>query len=96
MYRRFVMISMSFVLVMLVLFGSIVYLIDPFCHYHMPWFGLQATPTNQVYYNPGIAEHAEYDSAIIGSSMVENFKVSWFDELFGGETVKLPLFRMSV
>ncbi len=69
--------------------GALVALVDPFFHYHMPWFGLKPVVKNEIYQNPGLAEHASYDSIIIGSSMTENFDTIWFDEAYGIRTLKL-------
>ena len=69
--------------------GALVALTDPFFHYHMPWFGLKPVVNNEIYQNPGLAEHASYDSVIIGSSMTENFDTVWFDEAYGIRTLKL-------
>lgn len=66
-----------------------IFLIDPFFHYHMPWFGLQPVVNNEIYQNPGLAEHTSYDSIIIGSSMTENFNTEWFDEACDIHTLKL-------
>lgn len=62
--------------------GLLVLLIDPFFHYHMPWFGLKPVINDEIYQNPGLAKHASYDSIIIGSSMTENFDAAWFDEAY--------------
>lgn len=62
--------------------------IDPFYHYHAPVLGTEVYLYNQVYQTPGAAKHFEYDSAIVGSSMTENFHSSWFAEE-DYETVKL-------
>jgi len=67
----------------------LVFAVDPFYHYHGPWFKLPVTLYNEIYQTAGVARNFEYDSAIIGSSMTENFHVSWFDEDFGWDTVKL-------
>lgn len=67
----------------------LVFVMDPLYHYHMPWFGQDVYLYNEVYQTPGMARNSEYDSAVIGSSMTENFRVSWFDNDFGWETVKL-------
>lgn len=67
----------------------VIFLIDPFFHYHMPWFGLKPVVNNEIYQNPGLAEHASYDSIIIGSSMTENFDTEWFDEAYDIHTLKL-------
>ncbi len=69
--------------------GLLVLLLDPFFHYHMPWFGLKPVINDEIYQNPGLAKHASYDSIIIGSSMTENFDAAWFDEVYDIHTLKL-------
>ena len=71
------------------LLGIFVYLADPFYHFHGPLFGLEPYLDNAVYQTPGAARHLSYDSAIVGSSMTENFHTTWFDEELGWHTVKL-------
>ena len=63
--------------------------IDPAFQYHMPFAGIKAVYSNERYQNSGMIKHSEFDSVIIGSSVTSNFRVSWFDELFGGKTLKL-------
>ncbi|MCR4706978.1 MAG: hypothetical protein K5746_03415 [Clostridiales bacterium] len=45
--------------------------------------------TTQVYSNAGIVRNYDYDSAMVGSSVTENFKPSEMDEKLGGRFVKL-------
>ncbi len=71
-----------------ILIAGFVFCVDPFYHYHEPWFGLPAILDDQVYQSPGAARHLPYDSLILGSSMTENFHASWFDEM-GWDTLKL-------
>lgn len=89
--RKIVIIVVITLLIILTLWGSLVYLVDPFNHYHRPWFGLKefADTSNQAYQILGMAKNFEYDSAIVGSSMTENFRASWFDELYDCKTIKL-------
>lgn len=89
MEKKFVRRVLAFTGVLLSLVIGIVYLIDPFFHYHAPYFGLVPYVDSQLNQNPGIAEYFEYDSAIIGSSMTDNFTASKFDEQFNCKTVKL-------
>lgn len=64
--------------------------IDPFFHYHAPY-------TDTYYYeldnersqNDGIVKHFRYDALITGTSMVENFKTSEMDKIFGTESIKV-------
>ena len=67
----------------------LIFLVDPFFHYHMPWFGMKPVVDNEIYQNPGLADHAFYDSIIIGSSMTENFDAEWFDKAYDIRTLKL-------
>lgn len=69
---------------------GVVVAIDPFFQYHKPLKGFPYLIDNQINQNPGMAEHMEYDSVILGSSMVVNFETSWFQELMGLNTLKLP------
>lgn len=58
-----------------------VYLQDPFYHYHEPVFSQEAYMDNALYQTPGAARNFKYDAAIVGSSMTENFRESWFKEM---------------
>lgn len=77
--------------VFLVLFfvGFMVYYYDPFFHYHAPRNNFAYVVDNQLTQNPGMAEHMEYDSVILGSSMTVNFETDWFKELASLNTLKL-------
>lgn len=87
--KKFVWISFLGILFLLMLGGGIVFVADPFYHYHKPWAGMPVVLYNEIYQTPGVAKNFAYDSAIVGSSMTENFRASWFDEDFGWDTVKL-------
>lgn len=80
----------------LLIVSGIIGIIDPFYHYHKPWFGLEPQLYNQRYQNPGYAAHGNYDSLILGSSMTENFRASEFDEEFECSTIKLSYSDMSM
>lgn len=66
----------------------LVYLIDPFFHYHEPWFGLKAVESEKEYQVPGMLENFEYDSVLAGSSVVMSINTDTLDERFSCETVK--------
>ena len=82
--RRFVI----GVIVLLAAIALIVICIDPFFHYHEPWFGLKAVLTDKEYQCVGSLRNFNYDSLIVGSSVTENNNNAWFDETFGGKTIK--------
>lgn len=88
-YRRYLKILLASLFACMALWAVTVALADPFFHYHKPWFGMQPVITDNRYQNPGMARHFDYDSIIVGSSMTENFRASWFDEAFGCQTLKL-------
>lgn len=83
------MLFVSFVLTAFALMIALIVYVDPFFHYHKPLKNFNYVVDNQLTQNPGMAEHLEYDSVILGSSMTVNFETDWFEELMGLKTVKL-------
>jgi len=78
--KKFFLSFTTTLLVFFVMIGAFVYAVDPFFHFHEPWFGMEAYMENAVYATPGAAKNFTYDSVIVGSSMTENFRHSWFEE----------------
>ncbi|MBQ4482494.1 MAG: hypothetical protein II966_04585 [Lachnospiraceae bacterium] len=80
-------------IILLLVFGGLTVVIDPFFHFHKPLkaLGYRMTDRDERYLNDGILRHFDYDSIITGTSMTQNFKSSEFDELFGVNSVKVPL-----
>lgn len=88
--KKFFISTISFSLGLLALIAITIAVIDPFVHYHAPFFGLAPVETDERGQQIGVARHVDYDTAIIGSSMSENFNPSWFnDGVIGNKTVKL-------
>jgi len=81
---------LQIVAIILIIFALIVIIFDPFIHYHKPFFNLKAAQTDERQAMSGVAKNLDYETALIGSSMSENFRVSWFRDYFG-KTVKLCL-----
>lgn len=77
-----------FVLALLILIGGIVYVFDPFYHYHKPWFGLTAVLNDKEYQCIGTLRNFDYNALIVGSSVTENNNNTWYDEAFGCTTIK--------
>ncbi|MCR5686628.1 MAG: hypothetical protein K6G58_01165 [Lachnospiraceae bacterium] len=76
----------------LIFIAAAVAVLDPFVHYHAPLFGLAAAETDERGQQIGAAKNMPYDTAIIGSSMSENFRAGWFDDgVIGNRTVKLSM-----
>lgn len=79
------------VILSLGIIGSAVYYVDPYFHYHKPhidryYYSLD----NQRYQNDGICRFFDYEMMISGSSMVENFKSSEAEQIYGYKCVKCP------
>lgn len=78
------------ILILLGITAGTIIVIDPFFHYHKPIAGLYQYYNREPYQNPGVIQHFDYDTAILGSCMAENFKPSLFEELLGGTVIKTP------
>ena len=64
--------------------------IDPFQVYHLATrYMPPIDKTTQVYANAGIVRSYDYDSAIVGTSVTENFHPTQMDALLGGRFIKL-------
>ena len=73
-----------------VLISAVVIYIDPFQVYHLATRYMPPIDnTTQVYANAGIVRNYDYDSAIVGTSVTENFRPSQMDRLLGGRFIKL-------
>lgn len=68
--------------------AGFIQIVDPFYHYREPQEPFRAFQYMPVYQTAGVAKNFSYDSAIVGTSMTENFRVSWFEEM-DMDTVKL-------
>lgn len=76
----------------LICVGILTIVIDPYFHYHAPLtlFQYPMEGEDERYINNGIIKHFDYNAIITGTSMVENFKTSEFDNLFNVKSVKIP------
>lgn len=95
--KRFVLLVLGGLLAVFALFSGAVYAVDPYMLFHGPVPGLspvinedwKSIQNDEIYKNPGIAAFFPYDAVILGSSVTENYRASWFDRAFGCRTVKL-------
>ena len=76
------------ILALMVLVAGIVVVFDPFYHYHKPWLGLKAVLNDKEYQCVGTLRNLDYDSLIVGSSVMENNDNSWYNEAFGVTAIK--------
>ena len=76
------------ILITATLTAGIVFIFDPFFHYHKPIRPLKAVLTQAEYQVIGTLRTFDYDSLIAGSSMAENYNNKWFDDTFGCTAIK--------
>lgn len=72
----------------LILVAAVVWIVDPYFHFHKPIPFISYRLYEERYINDGISRHFDYDAIITGTSMAQNFKTSEVDELFGTKCVK--------
>jgi len=77
------------ILTELLLVAGICWFFDIFYQYHAPFFGMDAVFNDRDNQMPGSIRTFDYDSALVGSSVAENFDTSGFDEAFGCNTLKI-------
>ena len=66
----------------------IVWIFDPYFHFHKPFSFVSYRLYDERYTNDGISRHFDYNAIITGTSMAQNFKPSEMDALFGTQSVK--------
>lgn len=67
---------------------AVVYVFDPYFHFHKPFSFVSYRLYDERYTNDGISRHFDYDAIVTGTSMAQNFKTSELDALFGTQSVK--------
>lgn len=65
-----------------------VWIFDPYFHFHKPFSFVSYRLYDERYTNDGISRHFDYDTILTGTSMAQNFKTSEADALFGVKSVK--------
>lgn len=87
--RRWVLFSLSALMLLMALCAGIVYAVDPFEQYRES--AILPLYDQESYNNPGIMKNYAYDAVILGTSMVEMSHPSVIDACFGVQSVKLPM-----
>ena len=88
--KTWALLCLSAILAAFLFLSALVIAIDPFQVYRKATRYLPPIDnTTQVYANAGIVRNYEYDSAIVGTSVTENFRPSQMDDLLGGRFIKL-------
>ncbi|WP_432820897.1 hypothetical protein [Trichloromonas sp.] len=89
-YRKWV--HRTLMLILALLLGIMIsnFVVDPFQHFRKASF-YRTYFKEERYLNPGIAKTFEYDTVIVGSSMIQNFRPSAVDSILNTVSVKLPI-----
>lgn len=75
--------------ILLCVVAGVVYVVDPYFHFHAPFLGMSYVMEEEQYMNDGITRNFEYDAAVTGTSLTQFFSTSEIDELFGVKSVRL-------
>lgn len=86
--KRFLKNLIVFIIIAAFFVMGIVFVFDPFFHYHKPIKPLKAVLTQAEYQVIGTLRTFDYDSLIVGSSMAENYNNRWFDDTFHCTAIK--------
>ncbi len=88
--KTWALLTLGALLLSLVLIAALVAFIDPFQIYHLAENFIPPIDNNtQVYSNAGIARSYDYDSAVVGTSVTENFRPKQMDQVLDGRFIKL-------
>ncbi len=63
--------------------------VDPLMTLHPLEEGETALFSNQRYEMPGLIRNQDYSAVVMGTSLVANYRASWFTEALGTETLKI-------
>lgn len=69
--------------------GLLVYIVDPYFHFHAPISGISYNLDEYEYCNSGIIKNFEYDAFIIGTSLTECTSVDQINSLYEVDAVRL-------
>ena len=78
-----------FILIQMLALVLIVTLFDPFYQYHKPLPGLKTVLFERETQVPGSIQTLDYDSVLLGTSVVENCDSAYLDAQFGCKTLKI-------
>ena len=93
--KKFSIIFIAFIylgsLFCLVLLGILIYLYDPLQAYHKPFFREPSFSSDMRIQNKGIIKHYDFDSFIIGTSMLRNTSANEAVARLGGKWVNISM-----
>lgn len=91
--KRWIIVTFIQILVATIIMSTITYIIDPHMYYSSD--DNYKKLLNSRFINIGLIKNVEYDTAIIGSSMIQNFDMQSFRNKLGWNPVKLTVGGMT-
>lgn len=88
-YKTSLISILTFTAILLLAYASLMYRLDPLQQFRLSTY--QQAYISEIYQNPGIAKHAHYNTVVIGSSLVENFRPSYIEKSLRFPTIKLSI-----
>lgn len=90
MQRRRMLLPVALLACLFLLYALAVYIIDPYMHYHEPWFGMTPQRTDDSRFESyGQAKYMEYDAIMLGTSVTQDAKASEFNALFSRNALRV-------
>ena len=86
--KKWIIITVSTIVAMLVFLMAIAFVIDPFYHYRV---SENKYMLNSRFVNSGVIHNYDYDTAIVGSSMIQNFNMGLLGETLDCNPIKLSI-----
>lgn len=87
--KKWTIILLVSVIMTLISVAGLMIWLDPLIQYGTESGPLTSYEYSEMYTNPGIAKNYEYDSVLVGTSMIQNTDINLFEELFGCKMVRL-------
>lgn len=89
--KRLILIFFNLFFLLAVIFLSIILLVDPLRLYHKPYFCKNEIFDNMRLSVAGLIKEYDFDSVILGTSMLENTSSKEAEQIFGGKFANLSL-----
>ena len=75
--------------ILLMVWGGIVYLVDPYFHFHAPLPGMSYEINKEYQQNDGIIRNFDYEAMIIGTSTSLGFSIGQAEQLWNKEFIRV-------
>ena len=91
MYKIAVKRYLQLIMTILLIVFSVIFVLDPYMLFHKKWFDEQRIYNNLRIQNYGIIKYTDFDSIIMGTSMLQNVSAKEASEKLGSRFVNLSI-----